>query len=206
MRQVHKYISKRVIRVHRHNQKRTFMHADVWGPQLLCREFYMHKVLQHSSNTHLPNLKHSSNTLHYSVLYQSINNHAHTPERAERAAPACAPRLPGSKVGHLVNTQTYTKAYVLVHIWTHTHTRLQVWFNNACVSIFLWSCSYACSLSVTLAGVALDIFSNRGRQSLRETHVEVGRTFPTMQRTSSLRDKQLFSSERWGFLLVSNQS
>jgi len=28
MRQVHKHISKRVIRVRRHNQKRTFMHAD----------------------------------------------------------------------------------------------------------------------------------------------------------------------------------
>lgn len=132
--------------------------------------FYMHKVLQHSPNTHLPNLKHSSNTLHYSVLYQSINNlsptRKNTPERAERAAPGCVQRLPGSKVGHLVNTQTYTKAYVLTHTLTHSHAHtqkicycLQVLFNNACLdetlSILLWSCPYACSLSRTLAGAAL---------------------------------------------------
>lgn len=53
--------------------------------RLLYREFYMHKVLQHSPNTLLPHLKHSSNTLHYSVLYQSINNlsptHTHTHQK-----------------------------------------------------------------------------------------------------------------------------
>ncbi len=161
---MHKYISKLVVCVHRHNQKHIHARRHMWATQRhnsSIVSFYMHKVLQHSPNTHLPNLKHSSNTLHYSVLYQSINNlsptHKHT-RKSCTGSSGCVQRLPGSKVGHLVNTQTYTKAYVL----SHTHRRsvcLQVLFKNACLneslSTLLWSCPYACSLSRTLAGAAL---------------------------------------------------
>lgn len=90
-------------------------------------------------NTHLPNLKHSSNTLHYSVLYQSINNHAHTPERAERAAPASAQRLPGSKVGPPCEyTNIYKGLCARAHM--NTHRRSVTVFKSYLIMLVLASC------------------------------------------------------------------
>lgn len=56
------------------------------------------------------------------------------------------------------------------------------------------------ALSLELLLVLHYRFSPIEGDKVQETDVEAGRTFPTMQRTSSLRDKQLFSSEGGFFL------
>ncbi len=125
---MHKYISKLVVCVHRHNQKHIHARRHMWATQRhnsSIVSFYMHKVLQHSPNTHLPNLKHSSNTLHYSVLYQSINNlsptHKHQKELYGQLR-MC------SKIAWVKGwpPREYTNIYkglcALSHTHTHTHT------------------------------------------------------------------------------------
>lgn len=167
MRQVHEYKSKLVVRVHRHNQKHTFMHADTWGPPRGTTPLsWVFTCTKSYSIPQIHNLKHSSNTLHYSVLYQSINNlsptHTHTRKSWTGRSGMC------SKITWVKGwppcecTNMYKGLCAQTHTLSHTQKIwycLQVLFNNACLnealSILLWSCPYACSLSRTLAGAAL---------------------------------------------------